>query len=332
MGDIIQLKVPERYAQEGLLAPIDEDFDDLLECVYTYNDEIYGIGALGSTCGILYNRDIFDLYHLSEPENYQDFLNICDVLKTRGVTPVGVAGQELWHMEFWVNHFFRTDILSEDDQWLMHRQDGEVSWTDDAPMAMLTHLQQLFMQGFVNADWPTKQDSNLAYSMAQGEVSMMYTGSWTAREIQKLNPDMNLGWFYLPDEDGNVVIPQNQDVYWCVTRDCGEDQQKYAAAMCFLNFFYDDTVYGALCEETYGFPVTNVKADFDETGIQQEIKTAFCASDQHVIAYIGNEDTPQGFEKELLYIVQDMADGKIEPEQAAKQLDSLWDEFQAQEK
>lgn len=332
MGDIIQLKVPERYAQEGLIVPLGDDLGEILKSSYYYNDQLYGVEAIGSTCGILYNKDIFEKYNLSEPVDYGEFLDICNTLKTCGTTPIGVAGSELWHMEFWVNHFFRTDILAQNDAWLVNRQDGTVHWNDDAPMQMLTHLQQLFFSGYVNEDWLTTQDGNLAYSMSLGEVAMIYTGSWTAKEIQKLNPDMKLGWFYLPDESGTVIIPQNKDVYWSVTKSCGDDNEKYEAAMTFLEYFYNDEVYSGLCENTYGFPVTKEKIDYNETEIQKEIKQKFCTEQLHITDYVGNENTPQGFEKALLHIVQDMAIGNVDAEAAAQQLDELWDFYQMQEK
>lgn len=332
MGDIIQLKVPKRYAQEGLLVPIEESIGNMMEDPYYYEEEIYGVEALGSTSGILYNKDIFEQYQLAEPRTYDEFLKICDQLKQQGITPVGVAGGELWHMEFWVNHFFRTEIIAQEDEWLVQRQEGNVSWQDEAPVRMLSKLQQLFSSGYVNEDWLTKQDGNLAYSMSQGEVAMIYTGSWTARELQKLNPQMQLGWFYLPNEEGETIIPQNQDVYWSLTKSCGEDEAKYEAALRFLEFFYDGAAYGSLCEDTYGFPVTIEKAEYEENEIQTEIKQKFCTSQLHVTEYVGNENTPQGFEKELLYIVQDLATGKTDVTAAAQQLDKLWNYYQEQEK
>ena len=42
----------------------------------------------------------------------------------------------------------------------------------------------------------TATDTSLSYNMSEGEFAMIYTGPWTAAAIEKLQPDMELGWFY----------------------------------------------------------------------------------------------------------------------------------------
>lgn len=332
LGDIVQLKTPERYAREALLTPIDSKFGELLDGYVTYDDKIYGVEAIGSTSGIVYNREIFEKYGLREPADYEDFLNICDTLKGHGVTPIGIAGGDLWHMEFWVNHFLHTDILSKDPDWLEKLGGGGASWQDPMPLAMLEHLRQLFENGYVNEDWSVMKDGNLSYAMSQGEMAMIYTGSWTARELQKLDEGIRLGWFFVPDASGNIIISQNEDVYWSLTRACGEDAEKYAAAMSFLEYFYSPQVYADLCQDTYGFPVTQEKYSYTETDIQLEIKNKFCTDDTHISDYIGNEDTPQGFEKSMLKLVLSMAGGELDVRETARQLDALWAYYDNQEK
>ena len=105
LGDIVQLKTPETYAASGLLAAIPEEVAGEVSNVYAYRDQVCGVGAVESTWGILYNRSLFARYGLDEPETYEDFLEICGFLQRRDITPIGVGGADLWHMEFWVNHF-----------------------------------------------------------------------------------------------------------------------------------------------------------------------------------------------------------------------------------
>lgn len=332
MGDIIQLKTPGRYAKEGLLAPIEESAGNLVEHPYILGGNVYGVEALGTTNGILYNRRMFESLGLEEPSDYEAFLNICEALKSQGITPIGVAGGDLWHLEFWVNHFFRTDMGGQTEDWLADRREEKVQWQSREGEQMLAHLKQLFSSGYFNEDWQTAKDGNLAYRMSQGKTAMMYTGSWTARELQNLNPEIELGWFFLPDEEGNVFIPQNQDVYWSLTAECQADPEVYEAAICFLKFFYQEDVYSRLCESTFGFPVTVMRGQEKSQGIRQEIKEKFCVEQPHSTVYIGNEDTPQGFEEMLLQEIKTLSDPKADVAATAKKLDLLWDEYQNQER
>ncbi len=332
LGDIIQLKTPQRYAREGLLAAIPEEMGVLLDEPYWYEGQIYGLLAIGNTNGILYNRGIFETYGLEIPKDYRAFLEVCEALRQEGITPVGVAGGDLWHLEFWVNHFFRNDILAKNENWLKERNAGNVSWKDPEPIQMLEHLRQLLTGGYVNEDWAVKQDGSLTYGMSQGEVAMIYTGSWNARELQKLNPEISLGWFFVPDETGSVVVSENKDAYWCLTKACGAEERRYRAALEFLDYFYTSDTYNRLCEHTCGFPVTAEKSMVPKERIQLEIQEEVMRYKTHRSVYIGNEDTPQGFEKALLLEVVALGEDHTTTAESARRLDALWEQYREQEK
>ena len=262
LGDIVQLKTPETYAASGLLAAIPEEVAGAVSNVYAYRDQVCGVGAVESTWGILYNRSLFARYGLDEPETYEDFLEICGFLQRRDITPIGVGGADLWHMEFWVNHFFRADVLAQDGDWLKKCAAGEVRWTDEAPARMMAHLGQLFENRYVNGDWITATDTSLSYKMAGEEIAMVYTGPWTAETVQKLNPDMELGWFYVPDENGTVRASDNLDTFWSITAACAEDPEKYEAAVAFLEYFYSRDAYAQFCEDSATFPLTGMEPQY----------------------------------------------------------------------
>ncbi len=326
LGDIVQLKTPEAYAKGGLLGEIPEEVADLVSSVYTYEGSVYGVGAVESTWGVLYNKTLFEEYGLTEPETYDDFLEICQTLSNKGITPIGIGGTDLWSMEFWVNHFFRTDILATDEDWLNKCSEGEVSWTDEEAVTMMTHLYELCARGYVNESWLTTTDTSLSYMMSEGEVALIYTGPWTASSIEKLNCEMELGWFYVPDDVGTTYVSDNLDTYWSVTAECAADEKKYEAAMTFLEWFYSDDVYTELCEQSATFPLTDVEADYGDGSVLQAVWEAFCSADERVTVYIGNEDTPEDFEKELLEMVQSIMNGEYSVEAGVQLIQELWEQ------
>lgn len=332
LGDIVQLKTPEPYAQSGVLGKISDDVAELTSLNYTCDGVVYGVGAVRATSGIIYNKKIFEDYNLSEPQTYQDFLDICNVLKSRGVTPIGVAGSDLWHMEYWVNHFFRTEVLLKNENWLKDCAAGTVSWTDEEPAAMLQHLVDLFESGYVNENWLATADGNLAYRMSEGEIAMLYTGPWTAATIEKLNQDMELGWFYVPNEDGYICAGNNEDTFWAVTASCAEDEEKYEAAMTFLRHFYLRETYMDLCQNTYTFSLLKEKYSHGEvTEIQEDVYESFMDADIQMSTYIGNEDTPEEFEKAALNIVLEVLEHRISVETGLEEIQDMWDRLCRQE-
>ena len=227
-------------------------------------------------------------------------------------------------MEFWTNHFFRSDVIAQDPDWLQKCQNGDVKWTDQQPRQMAEHLYDLFHSDFINENWRTTTDTSLAYKMSEWEVAMIYTGPWTASAIYKLNPELNLGWFYVPDESGVTYAADNHDTYWAVTAECQEDAQKYEAAMTFLSYFYNQDVYSDLCLQTSNFPLIVQQTTYEVTPIQEEMWVKFHEADQQIQIYIGNEDTPENFEREMLEILREMLENSCTIEEGLRQIQEVW--------
>lgn len=329
LGDIVQLKTPEPYANSDTLGEISDEVKNLVKYTYDVGGKTYAVGAVESTSGIIYNKEIFERCGLSVPQTYQDFLNICKTLESKGITPIGVGGSDLWHMEYWVNHFFRTDVLSKNPDWLKQCSEGVVSWTDAEAIQMLNDLKNLFDVGYVNDDWQTTRDGNLPYKMAEGEIAMMYTGPWTSFAIQKLNPSMELGWFYVPDVKGVTYAGDNLDTFWSVTKECEEDPDKYDAAMTFLKYFYSEQNYTLTCEASCSFPLTKEWIATAGVPFQEETERAFRSSDKQIATYIGDEDTPVDFEKGMLLLLRSEWNSEVSVTDTAQHIQQLWNSCEA---
>lgn len=325
----MQLKTPEPYANSDTLGEISDEVKNLVKYTYDVGGKTYAVGAVESTSGIIYNKEIFERYGLSVPQTYQDFLNICKTLKSKGIDPIGVGGSDLWHMEYWVNHFFRTDVLSKNPEWLSQCSEGVVSWTDAEVIQMLADLKNLFDAGYVNDDWQTTRDGNLPYKMAEGEIAMMYTSPWTSFAIQKLNPSMELGWFYVPDVKGVTYAGDNLDTFWSVTKECEEDPDKYDAAMTFLKYFYSEQNYTLICEAICSFPLTKEWIATAGVPFQEETERAFRSSDKQIATYIGDEDTPVDFEKGMLLLLRSELKGEVSVTDTAQHIQQLWNSCEA---
>lgn len=329
LGDIVQLKTPEPYANSDTLGEISDEVKNLVKYTYDVGGKTYAVGAVESTSGIIYNKEIFERYGLSVPQTYQDFLNICKTLKSKGIDPIGVGGSDLWHMEYWVNHFFRTDVLSKNPEWLSQCSEGVVSWTDAEVIQMLADLKNLFDAGYVNDDWQTTRDGNLPYKMAEGEIAMMYTGPWTSFAIQKLNTSMELGWFYVPGANGVTYAGDNLDTFWSVTKECEENPDKYDAAMTFLKYFYSEQNYTLTCEAICSFPLTKEWIATAGVPFQEETERASRSSDKQIATYIGDEDTPVDFEKGMLLLLRSELKSEVSVTDAAQHIQQLWDSCEA---
>ncbi len=330
-GDVVQLKLPKAYISEGLIAPLSDDLKTLVseDNLYCYEGQAYALGAVNTTSGVLYNKEIFEKLGLEIPKSYDEFLSLCETIKANGIHPLGCAGLELWHMEFLLNHFFRSDVLSKDPDWLVKCSNHEVSWNDPEVYEMFSHMKTLFDEGYVRENWLTIKDGSLPYMMSHGDIAMIYTGPWTAKIVEKMDDSVETGWFYLPDEEGNTYIDENKDIFFAVTSSCAEDEKKQDAANRFLKFIYEDDNYKKLYSGIYSFPTNGENVVSKLGGIEEQIYSGFEENENHVYGFIGNEDTPEGFENDMLTEVTNMLSNKQTIEETMNKCQLLWEKYES---
>ena len=334
LGDIVQLKEPYRFAENGLLSPLPEALASQVDSVCQVDGTPYAVAALGVTTGVVYNKGLFRELGLDLPASYGEFLSLCTALRRQGVTPLGVGGGDLWHMEYWMNHFLRSDVLSREPDFLAQCAAGERDWGDPLITEMLEHMAQLFRRGCVDASWVNTPDTALAYRLAEGEAAMVFSGPWLLRDARALNPSLELGWFYVPNEAGQVVAGESVDVFWAITQGCARDAERYEAACAFLEFFYSQGVYEQTCASMAGFSTltdgTRGKYDAAFPTIL-EVAQAHDGADLLFTAYVGDENTPPGFEKRLLELLVLLCRGELSVPEAQALCVAYWEEEAAYE-
>lgn len=325
LGDIVEITDVLQYAKNGRIVPIPKEVTSLVNTCSEYNGRIYAVTAISSTQGIIYNKKIFRQLGLEEPKTYGEFLSICDRIKKYKLTPIIVGGRDLWHMGFWINHFFRNDVLLKDPDWQEERSAGLVSWTDEEPRQMLKHIMEIFNDGYVNRDYKSTPDSSTASAIAYGQAVMLYSGPWMFSQIMNLNPDAELGWFYLPDEKGRLLTLDSNPAGWAITADCAGDKDKYEAAVQFLKYFYSRQVYTQVCENMNAMPSTRKEIVYDAIPVQKKLLEDFNKSNNYTGKGIGDEETPEGFINYMYQLILELIDGKYTIGHVLKLLDTKWD-------
>lgn len=331
--DIMQIKEPYAWAESGLIAELPASLAEQVSPACTVDGRAYGVCALGSTTGVVYNKAIFARLGLTVPETYDEFLNICRILKENGVTPLGVGGKDLWHFEYWLNHFLRADVLSREPDFLAQCSAGQRDWNDPLITGLLTHFNDLFRLGYVDESWPSTPDGALAFHMAEGQVAMVFSGPWLASGALNIDPSLELGWFYVPTADGTVVAGESLDVFWTVSRDCAADPARYEAAVAFLEFFFSEGVYEDVYPAMAGFSTLTdtERTPVPQDGVLAETAAAHTAADRRLHGYVGDENTPPGFEKKLLTLLSRMCAGELTVAETQELAARYWDECLRQE-
>lgn len=145
-------------------------------------------------------------------------------------------------------------------------------------------------------------DGMMPVRLAGGRTAMVYSGHWLAREVYEQNPNIELGWFYLPDENGQVIVRDIQESYWGISAECAKNPQHYSAAMAFLQFFYSTDVYAQFCRDMGAVSNDESVSVVYDIQAQQEIAEKFYAEKNHSTQFLCDDNYPHDFLNKLLDI------------------------------
>lgn len=188
----------------------DDRFHDWALEKTVYDDKLYGIANELEMLGVYYNKQIFEEAGVQPPETYEEFLQICQTFKEKGITPVIMDDKEQWpgfHYEsIWLNSFVGADKVKQ-------AVAGEIPWTTEGFGSALDELYKVFTEGYAT-EKPlslASEDANKAFYA--GEGAMRVTGTWLVSSCVQYMKD-NVGFFYLP--------PASEDVDNCPPGGLGE--------------------------------------------------------------------------------------------------------------
>ena len=173
---------------------------DLNDC--SYNGVVYAIPVDFKVYGMYYNKDIFEQYQLEVPTSQKELLDICQTLADNGVdpfmrnyaTPVYVDTEMrsmLWPLLQANGKFDAFEKIMA----------GEAKWADypEFETALRTWSERM---AYYRTDDMSNDFSMGREKFANGEAAMALEGIWSLGNILQFNPDIRIGMFPVPREDG----------------------------------------------------------------------------------------------------------------------------------
>lgn len=189
LPDVVAVDANEacaELAEQGWLGdlsdtPVGQDLIEACKSSFTSPSGItYGIPYGNATCFIYYNKAMFEEAGITAlPTNWEEFLAVCETLKSAGITPCIMAssdcGNELYSFSFAQN------VVANDADWQAKIKDGSFNFESDEVVAMMKQWEELkpYMQ-----DAAESTDYGTAQSLfAQGKGAMKFGGSWEAAQL-----------------------------------------------------------------------------------------------------------------------------------------------------
>lgn len=322
---IVEMRNVLQYEKAGKLAALPESLTKRAKQVKVIDGNVYSIPRYYSCYGIIYNREIFEQAGLEEPETYGEFLEVCESLKEKGITPLTVGAADLWHLDHWCRELFHKDVLEQNPDWIAMRNKGSVHWTDSDPVRMLTEFEALFRSGYVDSEYDVISDADTIEQLTEGKAAMLCSGTWMFSQIMKVSPQFEIGWFFLPDDLDGDEVRMDGGWEWAITENC-RTNGLYDTAVDFLEFYYSADIYRLVLQSMSG--VSSMKEDiqYEAIPVQEEIVRDVQQRGVVSAGTIGTDDTPEGFANEMYIQLLKLAKGEQSVGETAEILDKKWEE------
>jgi multiple sugar transport system substrate-binding protein len=200
----------EQRASRGQIEPIErlwkqENFDDYYSKTkksVTINSKQYGVPISYYPWGFFYKKSLFKKFNLTPPKSWQEFLQICKVLKEANITPMVMATKTPFPAASWFSYLnlrlhgleFHTQLTA-----------GNIPYTDGRVRTTLEHMRGLIEKGYF-----LKGHKSLSFLKAlpylyRNKGGMYLIGSMVLAKMPK-NQKPDIGFFRFPQIDTSIPL------------------------------------------------------------------------------------------------------------------------------
>ncbi|WP_291648250.1 extracellular solute-binding protein [Clostridium sp.] len=173
--------------------------------IYNYNTgisnegKLYNLNTSISWNGIIYNKNVFKEAGINEiPKTQDEFLNLCSVIKDKGITPIAFNYKQAWTMGTWLDiaAYLYDDKLEQNI--IVNNQD--ILSDNSGIFKALNFARNIYINNYcednlLNYEW---EQSKL--DIINGKVAMIFWDSNFKYQLEDMGMNINdIGMFPLPE-------------------------------------------------------------------------------------------------------------------------------------
>lgn len=289
--------------------------------------KIYGFAMKNTSMemGIVYDKDMFAEMGVQVPQSYDEFLEVCSVIKSKGVTPIYAPFKDNFTFQMYTS-----------DAWGYYAQviepglwdkinSNEVAWTEvPAFEESLTKLYALYTEGYMQETLLSDDYAGYINVFQNKQCAMMAGSNQTIEEMAEKLPDGNYGLFPFPMFEGeNEYITVGQlDCMFFVPKDAAHVNE----AKEFINFLAQPEQCDRAQEAGSFSPSVKDAKSPEMTPFQEEMAAYYeegrVAVEMNTYMYVDLND--------LWKYYQDMFAGVKTPQQVLQEWDTKFSDLMQQ--
>jgi multiple sugar transport system substrate-binding protein len=143
-------------ATNGIFADITDVWTDAIKAgdvsadlqkQFQVGKKTYGIPNGVSYWPMFYNKKVFAENNLTVPKTWAEFINICDTLKAKGITPLTASVDGAWPAFIW----FEQLLISQDPKLYLDLTSNKIKYTNPKVKAVLQIWKDMIDKGYFTA-------------------------------------------------------------------------------------------------------------------------------------------------------------------------------------
>lgn len=182
------------------------------ENVRAEDGKIYGFPFLSvpGVHGFTYNKDIFTQCGVSVPKTWSEFLDVCQTIKDKGITPIHMPKDSWVPQILMTDNFAKTLGKDKVEEFSKKVATNKMKWADVPEFAeVIDKYLELYKKGYINDDFTSATYDDSIAALAEGKAAMHFNGDFFAASVLEANPKANISMFAMSMKDGVDVMTEN---------------------------------------------------------------------------------------------------------------------------
>lgn len=325
LPDVLLEGLTDLRKVEGALLPLSEDITNLLreDAVVKYGNQVLDVPLSRQIKkNIYYNKSIFEKYGLVPPNNWEEFVAICDTLKAKGEVPIiGGGPDKAWLTGALIESMLQVDMKAQVGNFGKAVKNKDITWTDPAVVEIYDRWKSLIDSGYYH-------EGSFSFTYAQhvdeffkGSAAMICNGGWMAKQADGAEGiEFEIGWFPVPGKDETIYYTAADSNFLGINAKTKHPEESKAL----IKFMFENIEANRLFNGNDGSSSTTKEPIRYEMGpIQEEM---FNKAGEYEVAFYpfsGEFAHPKGMQNVIRKMAQDIFLG----EDVGEQLEKLQQEY-----
>ena len=288
---------------------------------HSYQGRIYGIPLFPSVEVVWYNKAIFRKNHWRTPQTWEEFLTLCDKMKTKGYVPIAMGGQEPWTILY--PYMSLVDRLAGNELYFAAKNRQKRFTYPDFVQAFRL-LQQLALREYLPAEVLSTSYIEATQLMIHNKALMMFMGDWEYQQLTlQMRQDLEK-WDFFPFPVLKGGKGSAQNIVGAVAGFSIKKSENSGEALKFLKFLSSKESLVDSYRMT-GKLVTLATPYMGKNDRPQIKGIAQLLTNASSLMQWWDQDLPEPVTQCLLQSLQELLAGRCSPEQAAALIETAYD-------